>query len=269
MEEIASQSPKNNLYLFAAAIAIVFLGFVGYFYFSQANAVPEKFFSSYQKTDTLAKEIFQSSQFDYGKISMSIKNRDASEASALSKQFLIESMRNQKKEETLTKQTAVLKTTASDITDTLLKQKILKLFGLLDQRNRSFSDITQIHMSIHTTLRNYFGLLLAGGNPQGLPQNIDVVVQSSQQQLRTIEQLQAQIDAAYEEIVKLAGYTNSANVTVDTIKANLSKTPDYEPVITDFPTIMPPTAIPTPTFMPAEPSSSSADTVATVSASPT
>lgn len=261
MEENAQKKPLN-LYLIFAAIIMIILLILGYFNLGRPSAIPQAFFSKYQQQDILVKSTLPKMQFDYGTLSQQIQAQNASAAATVTKEDLVQSLRNKENTVAILRKTGELKILLSSVYDTTLREKIIKLFELLDQRNKKMQTVVETQTNIFTALRNHFGAIAVGEKGSGIPQNIDSVIQASQREMQSLLQLQTTIDVAYAEIVKLAGVDTTVSQTADSIRMSLSATPEIQPQITDFPT-----PSPAPTSAPTEiPASPSADSIATSSA---
>ena len=250
---------QTNLYLMFALVLVLILGGLAYLFFFTKSPIPNAFFTKYQQQDTTAKTILSAIVYDYPALSKAIQSQDATGAAALAKQDLVQSLKNQTSLSAVRKKTAELKVVSGQITDNTLRDKVIKLMTLLDERNTKLSTVLGIQTNIFTVLRDNYGAFSVGEKANGVPQNIDSVIQGSQAQMQEVKNLQTTIDVGYDEIIKLAGVDPSVFQTVDLIKTNLSATPEKEPSITDFPT---PTAKPTlaPTSTPIPEASSSAQT---------
>jgi hypothetical protein len=263
MEQSATQKNGTNLYLLFAGIVSIILLIVGYFTFFAKSAIPQTFFLQYQKQHILATEVQSTMQFNYGLIGEQIQAKNASEAATLAKQGLVQSLQNKKKAEAVNERSDQLKVLLASISDTTLREKVIKLFSLLDDRNKRIVTLIDTQISIFTSLRNHFGAVSVGGKGSDIPQNIDAVIQATQKEIQAIVQLQTNIDIAYEEIVQLAGNKEDISVLEKTnlLKMSLSPTLGEQITITDFPTPTPaPTIAATPT------SSASAIPISTTSA---
>lgn len=190
----------------------------------------------------LVKQMLPNMQFAYEPLSQEIQAKNASATATIAKQDLIQSLKNKKSMEPIHTKTGELKLLLASVTDTTLKEKTIKLFELVDQRNKKMQAVIEAQTNIFTVLRNHFGAIAVGKKANALPQNIDSVIQASQLEVQSLLQLQTTIDVAYDEIVKLAGVDTSVSQTADAIRMSLSATPEVQPTITDFPT---PTITPT------------------------
>jgi len=256
MEQNREKKPIN-LYLIFAAIIIIILLILGYFTLIRPSTIPQAFFSKYQQQDILVKSTLPKMQFDYGTLSQQIQAQNASAAATVAKEDLVQSLRNKENTAAIQKKTGELKILLSSVYDTTLREKIIKLFELLDQRNKKMQTVIETQTNIFTALRNHFGALAVGEKGSGIPQNIDSVIASSQREIQSLLQLQTTIDVAYDEIVKLAGADTGVSQTADSIRMSLSATPEIQPQITDFPTPSPAPTI-APTEIPASPSAETA-----------
>ena len=257
MEPISASKNTTNLYLLFAGGVVIILLVIGYFAFFAKSAVPVAFFSLYQQEDTVGRQTIGKMQFNYSLIGQQIQAKNASEAARLAKEGLVQSLKNKDSVATVTKKTGQLKVLLSSVTDTTLREKVIKLFGLLDERNKRMATLIDTHITIFTTLRNQFGALSVGEKGQAMPQNIDTVIGATQKEVQAIGALQTTIDVAYQEIVQLAGVSDDINVsqTTNSIRMSLSATPEKQITITDFPT---PTPTPTLAVSPTSEGSSSA-----------
>jgi hypothetical protein len=263
MEQTAATKNTTNLYLLFAGLVVIILLIVGYFTFFAKSAIPQAFFLQYQQQDIIAKDVQGTMQFNYGLISQQIQEKNASQAAVLAKQGLVQSLQNKKKAEIMNKKSTNLKVLLASISDTTLREKVIKLFSLLDERNKRILAIIDTQISIFTSLRNHFGAVAVGEKGRDIPQNIDTVIQATQKEIQSVLQMQTNIDISYAEIVKLGG--NQENISLlektNLLKMSLSPTLGQQITITDFPTpTLAPTVVATPT------SSPSATPIATTSA---
>ncbi|HVT62560.1 MAG TPA: hypothetical protein VHD33_03640 [Legionellaceae bacterium] len=239
---------KTNLYVIFAAVLVVIVIGVGYYHFFGPSAVPDEFFSVYAYQDNEAKKTQQSMLFDYSAISKAIAAKDDAAAASAAKDDLIQSLKNQATMEDIQKKETDMKLMLSQVNDSTLRDKITNLIGQLDNRNNQMQTVISAQTNTFTVLRDHFGAAAVGSKGPDIPQNIDTVIQTSQATLQSIAQLQTTIDFDYDEIVKLAGVDTTVSQTADTIRMNLSATPQKDPTITDFPTPSPtPSLAPTPT----------------------
>lgn len=258
MDSPAPTDKKSlNLYLIFSAVVVIILLVIGYFTLLAPSSLSRTFFSKYHEQDEVVKQTLPKMQFDYGLLSEQIQAQNASAAATTTKEYLIQSLKNKENTGTIQKKTSELKILLASVTDVILKEKIIKLFELLNQRNKKMQTIIESQTNIFTALRNHFGSLAVGNKGVGIPQNIDSVIQASQTEIQTILQLQTTIDVAYEEIVKLAGVDTTVSQTADSIRMSLSATPEVPVTITDFPTPSPAPTI-APTEISASPSADSA-----------
>lgn len=249
MEE-SLKKPLNMYLIFAVFIVLILLG-IGYFTLLASSPIPTGFFSKYREQNTLSGQTLATTRFDYGPLSQQIQAKNASEAANISKQNLVQSLKNQQNMLVINKKTADLKTVLSSISDSTLREKTVKLFSLLDQRNKRLQSVIDTQVTIFTMLRNHFGALAVGEKGPDMPQNIDTVISASQTEIISVIQLQTTIDVSFDEIVKLSGVDTSISQTTDSIRMSLSVTPQKQPLITDFPTPTPaPTIEPTATTAP-------------------
>ncbi|MBP9719400.1 MAG: hypothetical protein KBD46_02940 [Candidatus Levybacteria bacterium] len=261
MEE-AIPKKQNHLYLIFAAVIVIILLVIGYFSLVAPSSLPKSFFSKYQEQDILIKQTLPAMQFDLAILSQQIQAKNASEAARLVKNDLIQSLKNRENSKVISKKMSELKILLASVNDTALREKIIKLFGLMDERNRRLQALIDTQTNVFTVLRNHFGALAVGKKADTMPQNIDSVIGASQIERQSLSQLQTSIDVAFEEIIKLSGVDTSTSQTADAIRMSLSTTPAKDPQITDFPT-----ATPAPTLEPTEiPASPSATETATPSA---
>jgi len=253
MDTLVTEKKKFNLYIIFAGCILLFIVLFGYFTIFKSHAIPGVFFTLYREQDSIVSETIRNMQFDYGKLGQQIQAQNASEAANISKEGLLMALKNKEKEIVISTKTTELKLLLPSVSDSTIREKLLKLFGLLDERNQKMKTVIETQIRIMTTIRNEYAAVSVGEKGKGMPQNIDTVIAGSQKELQSIIQLQTTIGVAYEEIVSLSG--GQQNIpTADAIRMSLSATPiQNEPFITDFPT---PTPAPTmaPTEIPASPS---------------
>lgn len=248
MDPIPSTPKQTNLYLLFAALVVLILLVLGYFFFIAKSPVPSEFFTLYQEQDSLTKKAESGIVFDYALLSKAIQTKDATNAATLAKQNLIQSLKNQESSTQIQKKTASLKIISGQVNDNTIREKIIKLIAQMDQRNTKLAAVIRTQTNIMTVLSNHFGALSVGMKETQMPQNIDAVIQASQSEVQAITNLQMSIDVAYAEIIKLSGVDPTISQTADSIRMSLSATPEKQPTLTDFPTPTPaPTLPPTPT----------------------
>ncbi len=225
--------PSMRLWIFAV-VSLVVLGGIGFGIWKLAlqNTHTSKFFSSYKKTDSFAKETIKASVVDFSALSEAVKNNNIAAAEQISEDSLTKSLKNTNRIAALEKQTIELKTQSFDISNGTTSPILLKLFSLLDSRNQELKKLLTSETDLFTALRlNYF-FVKNGANGLNLS-SADKVSQDIVQSEKNIEGLQIQIDETYQKLLEAAGVSqNAIDTTGEDIQAGYKNTQPQElPVV--------------------------------------
>lgn len=251
---------KMNLPVLIVAVIIVgIILVIAWFKFFSSSAVSPEFINQYQMIDATTKEIVGSYGFNFAQLSSYAQSHDVDHALPLIADGLSQNIQNTTRMTRLRSQTIALKSKRFDTSNQDLGDKISKLYNLLDQRNSHIDSYLSNQTKVLTSLKAFYESAGAGK----ITINIDQLLSSMQEDINTINGLNFQIDATYQDIIKIAGISDNQQTNGALIQSQLQSTPEVKPTVQ----YSIPTAIPTPTIV-VEPTASPSATP-TVAASPT
>lgn len=213
-------SPSKNRGLLFAFLTVIVFGFAlfAYIKLSVKNTIPQQFFITYSQSEFLIQKMFPDLTFDFGNLGTYIQNNDIQNANHLVTTALVKSIQNTKRLTAIQQKTAELKPFLSQIADPGARDDATKFIALLDQRNAKLASVISTQTSVFTNLKNFYEAQMSGQQVQLSP-DINTHIQSMQQDIQDISQLQFQIDTKYNDLVKSAGinkasldYANSLNI---------------------------------------------------------
>lgn len=171
--------------------------------------------------------------------------------------FLTSTQKNTKRLETLEQKSIKLKIFEEKISDLSIKTVFTEFVAFYDERNKRFSRYYAHSLEIFRVLEQYYGKLASGDTKVQLPATINTAVQTMQQEFQALVVTQQQIEATYEELLRIANVNENTETFEKSIQdafknpAAPTSTPTPTPTrtITPTPTLEPtPTASPSPTI---------------------
>lgn len=238
---------KNGLYIaFASIIGIGLVGFILFKVILQ-SPIPQIFLTTYQQQDTLAKKTLEQSVIDYNLLGEANKNENREQAAQIVAGYAKQVTSNTDRLDTLQRTTVNLKILSAKITSSTVREKVLKLFGMLENRNNRLQTVNKTQQEMFAALLQHYTATEQGQQAQ--LENIDQVIGATQNELKDINQLQFQIDSLFDEIIESAGVDRaSLQASMQSIEATLSITPEptlARPSVTASPSA---TVVPLPPF---------------------
>jgi hypothetical protein len=240
---------KNGLYI--ALASIIGIGLVGFILFKVIlqSPIPQIFLTTYQQQNILAKKALQRAVIDYSLLSEAMKNEDKEQAVQIVTVYAKQVAENADRLETLQRTTLNLKILSAKITSTTVREKVLKLFTMLEDRNSRLQKVNKAQQEVFAALTQHYTATEQGKQVQ--LQNVDHVIAATQNELKDINQLQFQIDSLFDEIIASAGVDRAS---MQTIEATLSVTPEPTFAIPTVSASASATRVPSPTIPLASPS---------------
>lgn len=247
--ETSGQGSKNfwskpiTRVLFVVGVLLVIIVFIYLQYFSHPNLPPE-FLSLYHDQDQRAKQVLQSSPFSFGQIGQHIQSNEFKEMNDLATKGLNQALTNTNRVDNLDKQLIVLRATGASITEPRISSKLMRLFSLIDSRNKQFREVVLLQQQVFTTMREFY-VAQEAGQKVTLPDSINQSINDINRDIQSASDLQLQIDTTYSGILDTAGLMFDAVDIQEGIRTSLTQTPNEEITVTDIP-------FPTPTEGPVQ-----------------
>lgn len=246
MEENNSSQKINPWYIFMGVLITFGIGLLLYTSFFGKEKLPKEFLFFYKDTNQLAKNMIISSAFDFLELRKKEEATKSAEALLMVKDALALRDKNIKRLETLEQKSIKLKIFQGKISDLSVKTLFTEFVKLYDERNKRFSRYYAHSLEIFNVLEQYYKKLASGTTQARLPETINTVVQTMQQEFQALVITQQRIDSTYDEILRVANIDEQKETLEGSIQ-DAFKNPS-DPTPTPTPTNTPtPTPIPTPT----------------------
>ncbi len=243
--------PKNSLFVLVTGLTVGLVLLIGYFKFFSGSSLPQNFIVAYQVVDSTTKAILGSYNFNFSQLSSYGKNHDVEGALKLIADGLSQNIQNSQRMGKLVKETVALKSQQIDSSNQALSDKAAKLYSLIDQRNAHISSYLSNQEKVLTALKKFY----EAGEGAKLEIDIDQLLTLMQQDFGSINELNFQIDATYQDLLKIAGVnTDEQQANGAFIQLQLRTTPEIKPTVQYSVPTIPPTptiAVEAPTATPA------------------
>lgn len=225
---------KRNVRLLVVIGSFLFIGIFFYFQFASAASIPSDFLSLYHDQDQRAKQVLQTAPFAFGQLAEYMKNNDPKSAYDLTTKGMNQTLTNSNRVDSLHQQFIMLKASAAGVADTKISGKFLKLFSLIEDRNKQLRQLVILQKDVFSTLRQYYAALMAGQQVK-LPETVISSVDNVNRDIQAANDLQIQIDTAYSDLLSTAGLTAEQVTMEESVRGSLTKIPDVEVTVTDIP----------------------------------
>jgi len=199
--------------IFIGGILFLFLK-----YAPQSEAQYQEFISSYSESNLQAKEVANSSFFDFGKLQEKNASRDFASALSLVDQSKQSNLDSYKKIGNLVQKIVKLKQQAIQFSDEPIRAQAFKLIALLEERNQRLTKINEYQNQLFDVLSPFYLALSSNQQPSTTP-NFDNGINLIQNEMNSLNQLQVRIDEAYNEFI------TTAQIDTSTVGLKLQSNP--------------------------------------------
>lgn len=205
-ENIRFGSPLIILILIG--ICIVGVVFLFLKFAPQSNAQYQEFVQQYAESNLQAKEVANSSFFDFGKLQGKNTSRDFASALSLVSESTQNNTKAHKKIEDLVQKIVKLKQLTIQFSDEPIRASAFKLIALLEERNQKLARINDFQKQLFDVLSPFYLALSSNQQPSVTP-DFNNGINLIQNEINALNQLQVRIDEAYNEFVGVANIDTS------------------------------------------------------------
>lgn len=218
-----SISPLVGLVSIAVIVGLLLLGVINFF--SPAKETETLFVTKFNFVESLSKQIATSSSFNFNELSNKNQAGDIQGSITLVNQGLQNAKGSSQHTQSIVTEVNNLKSIALSLSDQNTKEKALKVVQLLEQRNSKYQSILQYQIQVFSGLSQYYQAIAQQKQVQ-LTENVDSMINAITSEAIQINQLQFEIEAAYEEFLKTAGISKDAAIQLGDNSIQLSAAPN-------------------------------------------